>query len=85
MGAVESDHDRAKRYEAALLMIWRASAGKGGALNRAARDISAVALGLRLPGTHYPGTDAIAPPREDAGPASTNLLSPPVRRAPPGS
>ena len=43
---------RARRYEKALEMIWVLTRGMSGGASRAERDIAAVALGLRAPGTH---------------------------------
>jgi hypothetical protein len=60
---VETDAARARRYEKALEMIWGLTRGKTGGTSRAERDIAAVALGLRAPGTHLRGIDHLAPPR----------------------
>jgi hypothetical protein len=60
---VETDAARARRYEKALEMIWNLTRGKSGATARAERDIAAVALGLRAPGTHLRGIDHLAPPK----------------------
>jgi hypothetical protein len=45
-------------------MIWNLTRGKTGGTFRAERDIAAVALGLRAPGTHLRGIDHLAPPKE---------------------
>jgi hypothetical protein len=58
---VEADAARARRYEKALELIW-VSPGAGPAdIPRAKRDIAAVALGLRAPGTHLRGIVHLAP------------------------
>jgi hypothetical protein len=44
-------------------MIWKLTRGKSSGTSRAERDIAAVALGLRAPGTHLRGIDHLAPPR----------------------
>jgi hypothetical protein len=58
---------RARRYEQALQMIWNLTRGKNGATARAERDIAAVALGLRVAGTHLRGIDHLAPPKKMTG------------------
>lgn len=53
-------------------MIWGLTRGKTGGRSRAERDIAAVALGLRAPGTHLHGIDHLAPPKSPRPPGATS-------------
>ena len=47
--------------------------GKSGGTSRAERDIAAIALGLRVPGTHLRGIEHLVPPRPSGSAKSWTL------------